>query len=265
MAHRVVENWPVEAYKQSLRPEGDGGIAETHLALLQPPGGKSCRAYVKHFDAATKPRCLFNEWFSFHVLDALGVPQPRCAIMLAPKWGSNQLEWAFVSCEASPVTFGTPKQIYRPHDLPQLRKLSERLLQCVCLPVLVAVDQLIANDDRNLGNLVFTGDSAFVAIDHSNALHGPAWTWTEHYQTQRPVRMKLVDLMRMTHGTIPPMTASALIAAAEVVQEAYYATQDDVRRATRCGQDLTSTTAMEMTWWRCNDLSTWIKDELGVI
>lgn len=265
MAGRKVEQWPADAYRHALRLETGGQAAETHLALFQPPDGRRCRGFVKHFVGPETVKCLFNEWFCFHVLEAVGVPQPRCAIVRAPRWSSHVLEPAFVSCEPSPVNHGTPKQRYNPADLLQLRELARRLLGCYQLPSVIAADQLIANGDRNMGNLVFTGESTLVAIDHSHALHGPSWVWGDHWRTQQRVGSKVIDLLRHVLGGVPLNTANAIVAASEATQERYYETQDYLREVLSCRQDQDAHTAMDMTWWRCDKLADWVRLELGVI
>ncbi|WP_287880464.1 hypothetical protein [Acidovorax sp.] len=260
-----VEQWPAEAYQQALELQTDGLMAVTHLALLRPPGGKACRGYVKHFIGQGTQRCLFNEWFSYHVMGALGIPQPRCAMMAAPVWGTLQLQWAFVSCEPSPVHHGTPKQIYNMASAEHCKALLARLLGCALLPALIAADQLLANTDRNLGNLVFTGRDTFVAIDHSNALHGPNWTLAQLQSTQHPARMMLLDFMHHVNPVLPPNTANAIVAAAEVMEQAYYEHQDELRAVLGCSGHAPSANAMDMTWWRCLKLAAWMRTALGVI
>jgi len=208
---------------------------------------------------------LFNEWFSFHVLEALQVPQPRCAIVLAPVWGTTERKLAFVSCEASPINYGTPKQRYRIDRLDQCHALARRLLGGVKLPSLIAVDQLIANIDRNLGNLVFIGQDSFVAIDHGHALHGPAWQWDALWKTQRPTPSPLLSFLVAVLGDLPDGTANAMVAAAEIMQEQYYAMQDSIREAVGSQSSALSAAAMDMTWWRCDRLSDWFKAELQTI
>ena len=261
-----VEQWPDEAYRSYLRAESGGMSGRTHLALLAPPVGEPCRGFVKHFDPATHPRALFNEWFSVHLLQALSIPVPRCALLRAPTGGPGPLSWAFVSCEASPTSHGTPKQFYSLTDQAANQVLASRLLATAGLPQLIAADQLIANGDRNLGNVVFTGTHSMVAIDHDHALHGPAWSFGQLWCSQHPCRSTLLDfVLEVRRGELPPPVASAVVAAAEVVQEAYYAAQDDLRSIMNAANHSETATAMDATWWRCNDLAQWFKIRLDVI
>ena len=262
---KPVPVWPDSAYSVFVRAETDGMVGHTHLALLSPPDAPACRGYVKHFVNHGTERCLFNEWFCHHLLQALGVAQPHCALMRAPIMGTGPLAWAFVSCEPSPVNHGTPKQIYSMVDAAQLKELARRLLQADMLPRLIAADQLIANPDRNLGNLVFTGKRTFVAIDHSNALHGPAWKWGDLWWTQKPVRSVLTEFVRNVAGPIPVAVANALVAAADVVQEAYYAHQVELRSIMDASNSADTAAVMDMTWWRCDALGRWFRIEHQVI
>lgn len=260
-----VEQWPDTAYRAAVRREHDGLAADTHLALLAPPDGKRCRGYVKHFNNPAHHRGLFNEWFCHHLLQALGVPQPRCAVMRAPCLATGQLGWAFVSCEASPVHHGTPKQIYRTADLAGLKQLAGRLLACELLPLLIAADQLLANEDRNLGNLVFVGKNTFVAIDHSHALHGPGWAAGDMWFTQQAVGSKLLQFIEDFAGPLPTHHANAIVAAADVVQEQYFLRQDELRTMLNTAGNADTAAAMDMVWWRCVALGQWFRMAMRAI
>jgi hypothetical protein len=261
----AVEVWPHEAYLAFLKPVTGGLIARTHLALLRSPDGEQCRGYVKHFAGPGLTRALFNEWFCAHLVQALGLSMPRCALMEAPDMGTGPLGWAFLSCEPKPQFSGTPKEIYDLRSAPANRELALRLLRCLQLPAMLAIDQLAANADRNLGNFVFTGPSSFVAIDHSNALHGPNWQTPDTYFAQHPVRYLLLDFLESVLGRLPDGSANAVVAAADVVQDAYWAVQDALRQDMECAANPDVAAAMDMIWWRCRDLGEWFRKRMQVI
>ena len=152
-------------------------MAYTHLAEVRNISGELCRAYVKHFPN-NQPRALFNECFGHAVMSAMGVPQPPCAVMLAPVFEADppMIAWSFISCQPRPTFDGTPKEIYKIEDAVALSILIKRIFSCPMLPLLIAADQLVMNGDRNLGNFVFTGKRAFVAIDHGEIMGGGAGT-----------------------------------------------------------------------------------------
>jgi len=53
--------------------------------------------------------------------------------------------------------------------------------------------------------------------------------------------------------------------AAEVVPEAYWELQDELRTTLGTANDADCAAAMEMVWWRCRDLADWFRMRLGVI
>lgn len=261
----AVEIWPPQSYVQYLDVPADGHIAATHKALLQAPDGSRLRGFVKHFIRPGTHQGLLNEVLGCQILGAMGVPVPRCAVMPAPIPGAGQLAWAFISCEPSPVSHGTPNEIYQLADALQLEALADRLKQCALLPTMIAADQLIANGDRNTGNLVFTGKFGFVAIDHSNVLHGPGWKIEDTWFQQHPVASVPLKLFAMAQRPITADEANRLVAAAEVVQERFYQLQDALRQRTGAAESADVCAAMDMVWWRCRDLATWFRMHLRVI
>jgi hypothetical protein len=117
-----------------------------------------------------------------------------------------------------------------------------------------------------MGNLVFTGKDTFLAIDHSNALHGPAWENVHLCSTQHMVESKPILLLELANGgAVPDRVKGMLVAAAEVIQETYYAKQDELRARLGVQSSADAGRAMDMTWWRCGELSNWTRQRLKVI
>lgn len=257
--------WPATAYIRPIQPALGGIRAFTHLADLRQPDGVACRGYVKHYPAHLT-RGLFNEWFGYTLMQALGVPQPPCAIMQAPVMAmpGNPLAWAFVSCQPRPRFDGTPVQIYNLKDPNQHAELKKRLFACHALPLLIAADQILKNADRNLGNMVFTGKNNFVAIDHSDILGGPAWTTAETHFTQAWATSRLIEQFE-TLDTLKPAMVSAIMASAELASEAYFEAQLELAQALNAHQNGDTKAALDMAWWRAVDLRNWFKDKFRLM
>lgn len=252
---------PPAHYMRLIKTQ-DGGIrAVTHLALVRNAQGLPQRAYVKHFPPDA-PRSLFNEWFGFSLMGALGVPQPETAVMKAPIPGAEQLAWAFVSFEPVPRSEGTPKEIYDSANVDHLKLLAARLLSCHNFALLNAADQLCANGDRNIGNLVFTGPKSFVAIDHSDILGGCNWHIDSLLMPTAWAPAKLVDLCQ----AMKPLTNTqrdALVAAADVAIEALYQAWIPLHDA--MSGDRETRIALEAVWWRSLDVARWYRDRLHLL
>jgi hypothetical protein len=268
MGITLPEVWPPDRYVRPIRHEASGQIAWTHLAQVRAPDNTPLRAYIKHY-GANAPHGLFNEWFGYAVLSALGVPQPRAALMQAPLFGASppQAALAFVSCEPLPSFEGTPKQLYRFVDPAQHAKLVNRLFTCPALPLLVAADQLVANGDRNIGNLVFTGKQAFVAIDHGNILGGQSWVPSDLWFTQNWAVSKLIELL-VPIDSLTLSMKNSLYASAEVVEEGFFNAQSDLKTKL-AGADLADPAeldaALQAVWWRCFTLAASFKERLKLV
>lgn len=254
-------------YKHYRRPvlrATGGAMADTHLAIVLNSANVECRAFVKHFPA-TQPRSLFNEWFGHCLMAALGIPQPPAAIMPAPRLGApEQLEWAFVSFMPTPVCEGTPKEIYNYHDLSQLKVLADRLMQCHAFASMVAADQLCMNNDRNLGNIVFTGAKSFVVIDHNQILGGNDWQRDDLLKPTEWVRSVPMDVCNLT-GKLSTSTASALVASAEVNAETLWDCFAELREALTQSDPENANLALNAVWWRSLELANWFKKELQLL
>lgn len=237
----------------------DGGVrALTHLALVRGANGKPQRAYVKHFPDVA-PRSLFNEWFGYIFMSAMGVPQPEAAVMLAPVPEQSHLAWAFVSFEPLPRNNGTPKEIYNLANQEHIHLMAARLLACDHFGLLNAADQLCINGDRNLGNLVFTGQRSFVAIDHSDILGGYDWKLDSLLRPTTWAQAKLIELCQAVK-TLQPSQSNALIAAADVAIEALYDQWQPLRTALQDSPE--ACVALNAVWWRSLCVAQWYRERL---
>ena len=257
--------WDKSTYIRPIQTTVGGLRAFTHLAELRPPGIRPCRAYVKHF-APTAHRCLFNEWFGYTFMQAMGVPQPKAGFVLAPVHAlpGAPLQWGFASCQPSPMFEGTPVQLYNLANPEQHKALAKRLLACTAMPLLIAVDQLVKNGDRNMGNLVFTGKTGFVAIDHSDILGGPAWALTDTHFTQRWEICKPIELVAAV-ADLKNDAKSAILASAQLVSQQLFELQAQFGLAlgAHCQTDVSA--ALAMVWWRALELEKWFKHKLGLM
>jgi hypothetical protein len=257
--------WSSSAYIRPIQTVIGGVRAWTHLAELRPPNEPPCRAYVKHFPIGNH-RGLLNELIGHTVMHAMGVPQPRAALVQAPVLAlpGNPVAWAFASCQPTPRFEGTPVQIYNLADPKKYTELVERLFSCPALPLLIAVDQLVQNADRNLGNLVFTSKSGFVAIDHSDILGGPAWTTDQHWFQQTWAKSRLIEDVVQIHS-LKPQLKGAILVSSEQVSQKFFAFQLQLRDALEEGKNSDVQAAMHAVWWRCLDLTSWFKDRLQLL
>ena len=264
MPFRQPELLPHTHYRRPVEIATGGRMADTHKAIIWDAHKKECRAFVKHFPS-NQPRSLFNEWFGYCLMAALGVPQPEAAIMQAPRLGgSTMLEWAFVSLMPTPVCEGTPKEIYTPTDASQLKAIADRLMQCTAFEGMVTADQLCMNHDRNMGNIVFTGAKTFVVIDHNLILGGYNWLRDDLLKPTQWVDSVPLNLCERC-STIPKRTANALVASAEVTAERLWNCYAELHEALTLSDPDNANLALNAVWWRSLELADWFKQKLHLM
>lgn len=243
-----------------LRPPG-GGIRDTHLALIRYEGGTR-RAYIKHFPDH-EPFGLFNEALACTILTGLGVPCAAGAVIYAPVMGAGPVRPAFASLE-SPLKFeGTAKQIYKVHAA-GMAELTRRLHACGAFASIVAADQLLANSDRNLGNIAFVGPHTLEIFDHDAILGGPSLPTERLYEPLGWSRSKLIEDLNPIH-TLPKRVKTSIMAAAEVLLERFYQIQPDFREAIQVKANGRSCASADAIWWRSLDLVEWFRQRLGLL
>lgn len=237
----------------------------THLAVVDTPEGTPSRAFVKHFPDQSH-RGLFNEWFGHCMMAALGVPQPKAALIQAPVPGAATptLRWAFVSYTPGPAYEGTPKEIYDLDAATDCKILIDRLLACHSFPGMVSADQLCMNADRNLGNLVFTGKKTFVVIDHGEILGGSNWHPDKLLTTTQWVRSIPIDVCEY-YSPLPLSAKNAICASADLSAEAIWERFVELRDAMGAATNRDTAIALDAVWWRSLTISHWFRDKLQLM
>lgn len=254
---------PANNYVRMVRKELGGAMAQTHLAIVKNERGVDMRAYVKHFPKYS-PRGLFNEYVGYTVMSALGMPQPESAIINAPIPSTNLSGMAYVSFQPMPISEGTPKEIYNLSKLNQCKSLVERLIACTMFPSMIAADQVCMNQDRNMGNLVFTSKKGFVLIDHSEILGGSNSDISSLLKTTEKVE-SIPLLMCEQFSPLTDRTKSALCGAADVVAEMMWKEYVSLCTELNADEQIEVQIALEAIWWRSLELSDWFKNEMGVL
>lgn len=254
----VPESWPESAYLRFARTVNEGCSAITHLAWVQPSQEEGrLRGYVKHY---VSPKGLFNEWLGHTVARALGVAVPRCAVMPAPVPGTNRTAWAFVSVDASPDGSDKPslKSILHDVTMHELQLALDAVWKWPGFAALAAVDQLLANGDRNTGNLVMDGNGGFVAIDFGEVLGSAHWTTSSAWDLASPQAWVWSRLLQWNPNAplhnLPPATEQRIMAAAEVATERFFQAYPALFHALHGHDNPDSATALTVLWWRANDL-----------
>lgn len=199
----------------------DGISAHTHIALLDvDSSGGAARCYVKLYPdsvAGLEHRGIVNEIVGHVLANAMGAPVPKNAGLIAlnsnqlsdlPSWMQNNSACAgwWVQDVASPSL----RAYYRLSDLSQasdviLKKLDsvrKELLASDQIHLVIALDDLIANIDRNIGNLLRLKKGDYVLIDHGMCLTSDFWVATD-LDASLEYDNCLADLLDPESGFLP--------------------------------------------------------------
>ncbi|MEO9280471.1 hypothetical protein ABFY81_11210 [Acinetobacter sp. WA-87] len=190
----ILQYLPFSCYRKFLRPAVDGcmGIG-THVAEIIWDDGICRESFVK-FYKHDKKRALLNEAIGFLIIRSLDLPQPDLGGFLQyqisetenpelwkdaselEKYKGEVLAWVTTN------TNGINKRIeITQQQNPEIKQylsnqLQESLKKWQHLPDLILCDDWLANDDRNLGNLLELPNRTFTLIDHGGILYGDNWS-----------------------------------------------------------------------------------------
>lgn len=183
-----------DAYRGELAPLAERGVEYTHIASLATGSTSSpVRAYVKVFPHDYGPgvpaRGLVNELVGYFCAERAGqaVPSNAGLILLEFDQLTSPPEWLdpsrpIVGWWSEDAKFPSLRATWNLDALPlastalahALSSASDFLSKHRSTPAVVALDDLLANVDRNPGNLLDTSTDLLL-IDHGYALTGPSW------------------------------------------------------------------------------------------
>lgn len=191
---QILQYLPFSHYRKFLRSAVDGcmGIG-THVAEIIWDDGICRESFVK-FYKHDKKRALLNEAIGFLLIQSLELPQPELGGFLQYK--ISETETPELWKDASEIekyrgeviawvttnTNGLNKRIeITQQQDPQIQaylisQVQESLKHWDHLPELILCDDWLANNDRNLGNLLELPNRTFTLIDHGGILYGDNWS-----------------------------------------------------------------------------------------
>lgn len=143
----------------TLRAVGQG-VTGAHFAAVS-IGGLSQRCVVK----PAGPKEIAAECFCALIGDFLGMPTLAPVVVTDPR---DQSLW-FGARDAGYPSLSSRLNITNPPTQAQLIALSMVLSTWVQAPAAISFDELIANGDRNPGNILWNG-VVFTMIDHERSL-----------------------------------------------------------------------------------------------
>ncbi len=192
--NQILQYLAFSNYRKYLRPAVDGCMGlMTHVAEITWSDGIQRESYVK-FYGEQKKRALLNEAIGYLLISGLRLPQPEFAGFLEFKISEKHTPeiWEKVSDidRYRGVTYAwvctNTNGINRRIELdnassPEIKSyltahIVEALKSWEKLPNLIMCDDWLANNDRNLGNLLELPNRTFTLIDHGGILYGDNWS-----------------------------------------------------------------------------------------
>lgn len=183
------------SYLASHEQVTGGAMGITRKASIEWDDGSIRKCYIKVYPKDDRIRKILNELTGFTLAKALGILQPDSAALLplskifysdfatVTDINSDEIVWAWVTTECG----SSVKGIFHLNNFEETIQTDptdtiNKLIQAyslVCnqknLPSIIAFDDFIANDDRNIGNVVMLGDGNMGIIDHGEILGGINW------------------------------------------------------------------------------------------
>lgn len=189
----------------------DGMLAYTHIAQLNTtpyqPSFTQCyvKIYQENDSSGREDKSILNEIVGYIIGKSLGLPVPSEAgiIMIKGSQLSSPPDWISEDKEimawwVKDMFFPSLKQYYDfsklgDHDI-LLNKLVKELLANDSTSQIIAFDDLIANIDRNIGNILKTKNGKFILIDHGLCLTRSDWIASD-LKPELPYPNKILELI----------------------------------------------------------------------
>ncbi|MBB3232899.1 hypothetical protein [Halomonas stenophila] len=181
----------------------DGQSAHTHIALLQvashlPPLQGYVKFYPNLLPNGAPHRGLVNEIVGHLMSTRLGVKVPDRAGLIVlparhlaslPKWiAHNDADQPLVGWWSQDMSFPSLKGYFRldgdtrawtPKEWALLESARQELVNSDQVHAIIALDDLLANVDRNIGNLLRKVQGQYLLIDNGKCLTGEEWHPTQ--------------------------------------------------------------------------------------
>lgn len=168
-------------YQSFIANVGDGRQALTHIATLSIDGSTK-RFFVKAFPSH-HDKGLINEATCYLLAKNADLPVPAHGvfIQLTPQMVNNAFPDITVQepifCWAVSEERGHTPNTYLPSKIMEYNATKRVLASFESMSDVVSFDALIANNDRNTGNIIIRpGNKGYCLIDHSDAPVKSSWS-----------------------------------------------------------------------------------------
>lgn len=178
MMRTTIELLNQASLKSVLSRPDEGLTALTLLCLVEWPDGVQRQCYVKIF-SQMQGLGIFNELLGYLLTKAEELPvAPKAGMIVLPDELKAEIKFPVVPIAflTSRVNGNSPSSFYKLGQVLQFESLCKVIDSWEKLPQTIAFDEWVANQDRNLGNVIIDANFTVTLIDHSNMPVDLDWT-----------------------------------------------------------------------------------------
>ena len=178
MMRTTIELLNQASLKSVLSRPNEGLMALTLLCLVEWPDGVQRQCYVKIFSQA-QGLGVFNEILGYLLTKAEELPvAPKAGVLILPEELKKEIAFpaAPIAFLTSKIHGNSPSSFYNLGQALQFESLCKIIDGWEKLPQTIAFDEWVANQDRNLGNVIIDANLNVTLIDHSNMPIDLDWT-----------------------------------------------------------------------------------------
>lgn len=286
------------SYLTSHELVSGGEMGATRKASIEWDDGSLRKCYVKIYPQEERIRKIINELTGFLIGSALGILQPDSAAIMPlnpffyddygidPNIEENTI-WAWVTTECGNSISGifqlNKSQASLEKNMEETNTKLISAFSLICdqksVPQIIALDDFIANNDRNIGNLVMTGNGNMGIIDHGEILGRIDWLSNPNDLDKNDFffnkLLHILDQNSLIKQQTNFTTKSQAVAAISTHKQAFISIQDqllawwknmlDVSNIPPERHQIYLTHLNEFLYYRCQQPSTLFANRIGLV
>lgn len=170
MSHTSIQVLPPQSLKNISSRQLTGLMAETFECQIEWSDGKTIKSYIKRFKHENT-KALANEVTGYLIAKGSNLPIPSYAgIIRAPNFIFNDTsnDYSDICFIVSSVPGQNPGSLYEMGMIKECKVLMNIVAGWAKVSETIAFDDWVANEDRNLGNILVVGKNDIHLIDHGN-------------------------------------------------------------------------------------------------
>jgi hypothetical protein len=170
MTYNSIELLPQQNLKNISSKQTLGVMAETFACQIEWSDGTIIKSYIKRFKHENI-QALANEVTGYIIAKGSNLPIPKYAgIITAPSkfFNDNSQDYAETCYVVSEAPGDNPGSFYEMGMMNECKALMDIIAGWPKISEAIAFDDWVANEDRNLGNILVVDKNNVYLIDHGN-------------------------------------------------------------------------------------------------